>query len=242
MTTTPVPAERRPIAARRFALFKSMAASLAAMGVAPNTVSVMSLVFSLAAGGALAATRWAPDGPDRWLCAGAAAGVALRLLANMLDGMIAVENGRRSPTGELYNEVPDRISDAAILIGAGYSEWGTPWVGYVATIAAVLTAYIRAVGKGAGVSGVFGGVMAKQQRMAVVIAVCLFVAAAPAGLRPSLSITLHDAPWSAFSTERAWGVFSFALVVIAIGSVVTCATRLRSIADALNARPPEHHP
>jgi phosphatidylglycerophosphate synthase len=37
---------------------------------------------------------------------GAMAGIQLRLLCNMLDGMVAVEHKMHSKTGELYNEVP----------------------------------------------------------------------------------------------------------------------------------------
>ena len=38
----------------------------------------------------------------------AALGIQLRLLCNMLDGMVAVEHGRATPVGALYNDVPDR--------------------------------------------------------------------------------------------------------------------------------------
>ncbi len=34
------------------------------------------------------------------------AGIQLRLLCNMLDGMIAVDTNHRTKTGELYNEIP----------------------------------------------------------------------------------------------------------------------------------------
>ena len=33
-------------------------------------------------------------------------GVLGRLLCNLLDGMVAVEGGKRSKSGELYNDVP----------------------------------------------------------------------------------------------------------------------------------------
>ena len=45
----------------------------------------------------------------------------LRLLCNMLDGMVAVEGGKGSRTGEIYNEVPDRIADPLLLVPAGYA-------------------------------------------------------------------------------------------------------------------------
>src|SRR6478672_1892595 len=47
--------------------------------------------------------------------------VQLRLLANLLDGMVAVASNRTSKLGELFNEFPDRLSDAATLIGLGYA-------------------------------------------------------------------------------------------------------------------------
>jgi phosphatidylglycerophosphate synthase len=39
----------------------------------------------------------------------------------MLDGMVALASCRDSKVGELYNEVPDRVSDAAVFIGVGYA-------------------------------------------------------------------------------------------------------------------------
>src|SRR5207249_11225370 len=92
----------------------------------------------------------------------AALGAQLRLTANMLDGMVALASGRASKVGELYNEVPDRISDAAVFIGAGFAWGGNVTLGYVATILAIFTAYVRAAGKIAGGSNEFCGPMAQQ--------------------------------------------------------------------------------
>ena len=39
-------------------------------------------------------------------------------LANMLDGLLAVEGGQQTKTGELYNEIPDRIADVAFRLPA----------------------------------------------------------------------------------------------------------------------------
>jgi len=41
-------------------------------------------------------------------------------VCNLLDGMVAIEGGLKTPAGELFNDVPDRISDPLILVGAGY--------------------------------------------------------------------------------------------------------------------------
>jgi len=90
-----------------------------------------------------------------WLVA--ALGAQLRLTANMLDGMVALASGRDSKVGELYNEVPDRVSDAAVFIGAGYAWGGNVALGYIATILAIFTAYVRAAGKIAGAPNEFRG-------------------------------------------------------------------------------------
>src|SRR4029453_1364924 len=91
-----------------------------------------------------------------------AVGAQLRLTANMLDGMVAIASSRTSKTGELYNGAPDRISGAAVFIGAGFAWGGNVALGYIATILAIFTAYIRAAGKIAGAPNEFCGPMAKQ--------------------------------------------------------------------------------
>jgi phosphatidylglycerophosphate synthase len=98
-----------------------------------------------------------------WLVA--ALGAQLRLTANMLDGMVALASGRPSKIGELYNEVPDRVSNAAVFIGAGFASGGNVALGYIATILAIFTAYIRAAGKIASAPNEFCGPMAKQHRL-----------------------------------------------------------------------------
>src|SRR5881398_3391076 len=112
-----------------------------------------------------------------WLIAAVVA--QLRLRANMLDGMVALVSARASKVGELYNEVRDRVSDAAVFIGAGYAWGGDVALGYIATILAIFTAYVRAAGKIAGAPNEFCGPMAKQHRMLVVTLICVYAAITP---------------------------------------------------------------
>jgi phosphatidylglycerophosphate synthase len=175
---------RRPIAVRRWLLFQEMAGLLARAGVSPNAVSLAGMVCGIAAGAALAATSalTAWEQTLAWL-AGALL-IQLRLLANMLDGMVAIEHGKASVLGELFNEVPDRISDAATLIGAGYAAGGDVALGYLAACVALFTAYIRAMGKAAGGGNEFCGPMAKQQRMFTVTVLAIYCGLAPAAWQP----------------------------------------------------------
>jgi len=216
------PQGRRPLKTRGKAWARALASWLARRQVSPNAISVASIVCAAAAGAALVAWPYTGEWHRPALLIAAAAGIQLRLLCNMLDGMVAVEGGLRSPTGDLYNEVPDRISDSLILVAAGYGLVGMPLaevLGWASALLAMLTAYVRALGAGLGLPACFHGPMAKPHRMALLSGACLFAAA---------FCQQSWMPW------LLWG----ALVVIAVGSVVTCIRRLTAIATHLRSRVP----
>ncbi|MGI9113596.1 MAG: CDP-alcohol phosphatidyltransferase family protein [Chthoniobacterales bacterium] len=143
-----------------------MAKFLADQRAAPNTISVAGMLCGIAAGMMFAATTHIAHTWIAWL-AGAVL-VQLRLLANLCDGMVAVLRNIASPVGELFNEVPDRVSDAATLIGFGYAAGSDGVLGFIAALLAVFLAYLRAQGKVVGAPQEFCRPMAKQQRMATV--------------------------------------------------------------------------
>jgi phosphatidylglycerophosphate synthase len=178
-----------------------LARLLVAAHVHPNQISLASLVAAAAAGYCLL-RAWYPA---------AALLILLRLLCNLMDGMVAIEGGLGSASGEIYNDLPDRISDALILCAAGYS---LPWpsyareLGWSAALLAVMTAYIRILGGASGLTQDFRGPMAKPQRMAVLVAACML---APFDIR----------------------VLALALMVVVAGSLVTAAVRLHRITRQL---------
>jgi phosphatidylglycerophosphate synthase len=128
--------------------------------ITANQVSILGVVASLA--GAVAMVR-AAEQPWLWMLG--ALCIQLRLLSNMMDGLVAVEGGRGAPTGPLFNELPDRLEDSLLLIAAAYGA-GLPWLGWLAALLAALTAYVRAVGASLGHGQDFRGPMAKPHRMA----------------------------------------------------------------------------
>src|SRR5205807_2170024 len=139
--------DRRPIATRNRKWAQATTAWLASRNLSPNAISIAGMCACIVGGIALALTSIS-DYRILWLVA--ALGAQLRLTANMLDGMVALASGRASKVGELYNEIPDRVSDAAVFIGAGYAWSGNVALGNIATILSIFTAYIRAAGKIAG--------------------------------------------------------------------------------------------
>lgn len=226
MRDAPTPGRtRREIPQRGTRWAARTAAALAALRLTPNGISVLSVVVSIGAAAALLGSAY--GGPRGVLLVLAAVLVPLRLLCNMLDGMLAVEHGLRTPTGDLFNELPDRLADLVVIAAAGYATGGAfvrrgvdigALVGWLAASAAVLTAYVRTLGNANGVGNFFDGPLAKPHRMWVLVAACLVSLAEP-GLGWPRGVVLL-----------------VALVVIALGSAVTVVRRLRRIAAALRAR------
>ena len=172
------PDSRRPLGSRNAAWAQALARRLAASRATPNQISVASMGFAGLAGLAF----WAAgqgDGLVRvLLLAAAALGCQARLVCNLMDGMVAVEGGKRSADGAFWNEFPDRVSDTLILIGVGYG-CGLPALGWAAAAFAVLTAYVRELGRANGLPADFSGPMAKPQRMAVLTGAAVLALAEP---------------------------------------------------------------
>jgi phosphatidylglycerophosphate synthase len=204
--------DRRPLASRSWKISGRIAQWLAAHHVSPNAISVAGMFCGIAAGTMFFATRQMPQ--QQWIFwLGGALFVQLRLLANLYDGMVAVLRQIPSALGELFNEIPDRVSDTATLIGFGYAAGSNPLLGFVATIGAIFLAYLRAQGKVAGAHQEFCGPMAKQQRMAAVTIAAVICAIFPAAV--------------------VWKLPTLALWLIIFGCIITCVRRLQRIVAAL---------
>src|SRR6516164_1199879 len=198
---------RRPLASRSSGWAKYLAARLTASRVTPNQISVLSIAWA-ALGGAL--LWWSPGWPT---FIAAAVCVQLRLLCNLLDGMVAIEGGKSTATGALFNEIPDRLADSLFLVPLGYAA-GYPWVGWLAALLAVLTAYIRVLGGALGQQQDFGGLLPKQRRMAALTFALMIQA-------------IEDALWGSRVSLLV------AAIIIAVGSIATCISRTIAIAKRL---------
>jgi len=172
------PDSRRPLASRDTSWARWLTARLARTAITPNQISMAGIGFAALAGGALWAAGSAGGSARAALLLLAAAGCQLRLVCNLMDGLLAIEAGRRSPDGAFWNEAPDRLSDMLILVGLGLGL-GQPALGWAAASMAILTAYLRELGRASGQPADFSGPMAKPQRMALVTAASLASVAEP---------------------------------------------------------------
>jgi phosphatidylglycerophosphate synthase len=211
---------RRPLTSRNTKWAAAAASWLAKKRVQPNHISVLSLVFASFAGLALicagcVSSRW------RGVLFLAAAGlIQLRLLCNLFDGMVAVEGGFKTKSGEIYNELPDRFADVMILAGAGYAMPTSAWLqtlGWMAAALAVITAYVRALGTSVGTPQYFLGPMAKPQRMATLTVTCV-----------SMAVLVF--------IGKPFDLFQPTLIIICLGCLVTIARRVVRIVRDLESK------
>jgi phosphatidylglycerophosphate synthase len=183
-------------------------------------VSIAGVVFALGACGAFSLVPNVTAGVREVLLLLAATSIQLRLLCNLLDGMLAVEEGFKSKTGDIYNDLPDRVADVLILAGAGaavrHLSYGST-LGWLAALIAVFTAYVRLLGGSLGTAQYFIGPMAKQHRM-----FALTVATLLSAVETMLGLPL-----------RALRV---GLALIVAGSIVTVCRRTQRIVSEVGAR------
>jgi phosphatidylglycerophosphate synthase len=207
-------ANRRPLKSRSTGWAAAAARVAIRSGLTANQVSLLGIVIAVVGAWAIIV---APAKP--WLFLAGAACVQLRLLANLLDGMVAVEGGRGGPTGAIWNEFPDRIEDSLLLVAAGLAAdfYVGLALGLFAALLAAICAYVRLLGATLGQPQDFGGPMAKPHRMA------------------ALTVGLVVAFIHRMVTGSPFGNYwlTVTLIVIAEGTLLTIVLRLKRLSKAL---------
>lgn len=170
---------RRPLKVRSARFSMIFTKWLSNKNITPNQISVMSVVFAFLSAICFLLMPYYSGVFYSVLAILAAVFIQGRLLCNLFDGMVAVEGGKSTAAGELFNDIPDRIADPLIIVSAGFAisvvTWGSS-LGWLAAILAVMTAYIRTLAVSIGAPTNFAGPMAKQHRMAALTIACCIAA------------------------------------------------------------------
>ena len=200
---------RRPLRVRSWRIIQAGAKWLGTWSITPNQISLAGIVFSALAGFCMALMPVENPRAATFLCLLAAFFILGRSLCNVFDGMVAVEGRKGTKSGELFNDLPDRISDVFMLTGLGYAIGIVSWAGaagWLAAVLAIMTAYTRTLGRSLGAPTDFQGPMAKTHRMVIVGTACFLTAFWPQDY-----------------------IFLVTLLVIIGGCIVTIHNRVRDI-------------
>ena len=212
---------RRPLKVRGSRWSQKLAKNLSDRNITPNHISLLSIVGAAVAAVAFLLVSNASGLERDALYLIAIIGIQMRLLCNLFDGMVAVEGGKSTPSGELFNDIPDRISDPLIIVAAGYALLDVSWggsLGWFTALLAVLTAYVRTLVTSIGAPTLFLGPMAKQHRMALLTVACV-------GCIIENQFSNHN--WILLAAMR----------IMAVGCVITLAKRSLAAYHFLENKP-----
>lgn len=133
------------------------------VGISADVLTILGLLVAIATGFAIATGHFML----------AAAGVAVAGIPDLLDGAIARASGKINSRGAFLDSLSDRISDAALFVGAVwyYAYQGGDQAGYAALAAgamavSLLISYARAIAGAIGFQ-VKGGLMERAERLIV---------------------------------------------------------------------------
>jgi len=150
-------------------------------GLSPNGVSVLAVLLAGAAGGVYAV---ASRNPLLYLVG--AVLVFLNGWLDLVDGALARELDVASSAGDLLDHVLDRYADILIIVGlaAGVGEW---ILGIAAVTGVVMTSYLGTQAQAVGLDRVYGGLLGRADRLALVglvTGIAAFVRPVGLGLSP----------------------------------------------------------
>ncbi|WP_136715298.1 CDP-alcohol phosphatidyltransferase family protein [Halorientalis salina] len=163
----------RPLADRLLNPFVNASARL---GLTPDAVSVLAFGLAAGAGGAFYL------GPtDRMWYLAAALLVFLNGWLDLLDGALARRLGTDSKAGDLLDHVLDRYADIVMLVGMAAGLGRYP-LGLAAVTGVLMTSYLGTQSQAVGLDRVYGGLLGRADRLALMGFVGLAAAVYPASL------------------------------------------------------------
>ncbi|MCG1003004.1 MULTISPECIES: CDP-alcohol phosphatidyltransferase family protein [Halobacterium] len=147
----------RDLAAR---LMRPWVRAAVKVGATPNAVSVVAFLFAVAAAAAFYVA-------SPVMYAVGALCVVVNGWLDLLDGALARELGTDSVAGDLLDHVLDRYADVVVVAGlaAGIGRYD---LGLAAVTGVLLTSYLGTQAQAVGLDRVYGGLLGRADRLALV--------------------------------------------------------------------------
>jgi archaetidylinositol phosphate synthase len=147
----------RPLANR---LLRPWVRAAMRVGATPNVISVVAFLAAIGAAGAFYLATPVAYAVGAFL-------VFLNGWLDLLDGALARELGTDSPSGDLLDHVLDRYADVFVVAGlaAGIGRYD---LGLAAVTGVLLTSYLGTQAEAVGLDRVYGGLLGRADRLALV--------------------------------------------------------------------------
>jgi len=139
------------------------------VGLTPNGVSLIAFAFAVLAGAAytLAGVEIVGIDPEPLLYIVGSMFVLLNGWMDLLDGALARRQGTDSMAGDLLDHVLDRYADIVIIAGlaAGTEAY---LLGLLAVTGVLMTSYLGTQAQAVGLDRVYGGLVGRADRLAII--------------------------------------------------------------------------
>ncbi|WP_435194676.1 CDP-alcohol phosphatidyltransferase family protein [Natronomonas sp. EA1] len=148
-----------------------------AVGATPDTISVVAFLLAVGAGG-----TYVLAGATPILYLAGALLVFLNGWLDLLDGAVARRTDTASAAGDLLDHVLDRYADIVIIVGlaVGVEQYA---IGLAAITGVLMTSYLGTQAQAVGLDRVYGGLVGRADRLALVGLVTAVAPFAPVELR-----------------------------------------------------------
>lgn len=208
-------------------LFNPFIQFLIKIGVTPNMVTVMGLILNVLATVIFVYGAEKSNRGDHSIITLAGFVLLIGGLMDMIDGRMARIGNMESKYGALFDSVLDRYSEMVMFLGICYyliahDYFLSSLFAFIALIGSVMVSYTRARAEGLGVNASVG-MMQRPERIIIIGAAALAVGAVSKIIGPDYKIEVDWLPFPLFETMT---VFTFPIVILAIGANMTAIKRL----------------
>ncbi len=187
---------------KSLAVTEPLAALAERAGATPNMISLLSMIFALAAG-----AIYYLSASEVSLLYLAALMVLLNAVFDAVDGALARRTGQAEPKGDFLDHVIDRYADMAILVGIVLAGYVSEAWGIFAVMGVLLTSYLGTQAQALRLGRLYGGIMGRADRLTLILAATIANAASPGDL-------------------AGLSILGWAVVLITVASHVTALQRI----------------
>jgi len=187
---------------KSLAVTEPLAALAERAGATPNMISLLSMIFALAAG-----ALYRLSAGEVSLLYLAALMVLLNAVFDAVDGALARRTGQAEPKGDFLDHVIDRYADMAILVGIVLAGYVSEAWGIFAVMGVLLTSYLGTQAQALRLGRLYGGIMGRADRLTLILAATIANAAFPGDL-------------------AGLSILGWAVVLITVASHVTALQRI----------------
>ncbi|MEA3487986.1 MAG: CDP-alcohol phosphatidyltransferase family protein [Euryarchaeota archaeon] len=152
-------------------LLKRIARYFAAIGLSPDSITILSLLSAILAGVFFFFSGTGPVQRNAFnlLLLPAGIFVCVSSILDALDGIMARELGNASKRGDFLDHVIDRYADMLIVCGIIFGGYVSCKIGVIAVIGILFSSYMGTQAQAVGLKRIYGGLLGRADRLLIII-------------------------------------------------------------------------